>query len=101
MQLLSITQAVELSQIYEVDEENKFDIKYKYNLKEGVLIGQVEAYVTHGERQMMSKSTTDGVQIHGSTYEQGSDITAYLNDTVNIGLIAIVADAVSFTLENE
>ncbi len=96
MQLKSKTTSIELSDSYELNTENKFDITYRYALSEGALIGQIEAQVTKDGRQIMSKSTTDGEQFHGSLWEQAGDELGNLNELINQGMQSILADPISF-----
>lgn len=94
MELKSIVKTVELSEIYEADEANVFNITYRFSLINDKLIdNRIEAFASVNGRQILNKTTSEGgKKTYGNTNEEVTDVTANLNDVINSGFLAIIAE---------
>ena len=93
MELKSIVKTVELSEIYEADEANVFNITYRFSLTNDKLIdNRIEAFASVNGRQILNKTTSEGGKTYGNMNEEVTDVTANLNDVINSGFLAIIAE---------
>jgi len=90
----SKTEQIEVVETFEVNATNKFDLTYRFQLRDGQLEGQISAEaIKQGEgRHIMSKSTHDGQSFHGNSNDLATDNLTGLDGKMKADLIAIFND---------